>query len=92
MQHDLHINVSPIICIISVFLKKNAPSSPLDKKGRKRVGGFALAFQQEGQGQAELRSNTQCVIVFVSEFVFVFLIVYATLIKGRRTGRDILNI
>ena len=55
------------------------------------MGGFALAFQQEGQGQAELRSNTQCVIVFDSEFVFVFLIVYATLIKGRRTGRDILN-
>ena len=61
-------------------------------KGRKRVGGFALAFQQEGQGQAELRSNTQFVIVFVSEFVFVFLIVYTTTIKRRRTGRDILNI
>ena len=75
----------------SIFLK-NATSSPLDKRERKCVGGFALAFQQEGQGQAEQRSNTQCVIVFVSEFVFVFLIVYATIIKGRRTGRDILNI
>ena len=69
------INVIPITCIVSVFLKENATPSPLDKRGRKRVGGFALAFQQEGQGQAEQRSNTQCVIVFVSEFVFVFLIV-----------------